>query len=103
MRRANTILKSLLLALLFASFTGCDFIEDTFDKDKEVSGVIESIGDNSLTVDGIEYQVTSKTEYEGITGLADLSVGDEVGIEYKESGGAREAVEIELAGAEDDD
>jgi hypothetical protein len=47
--------------------------------------------------------VTGDTEYEGLTGLADLSVGDEVEIEYEDRDGGREAVEVELAGAEDDD
>ena len=57
---------------------------------------------NALTVDGIDYAVTDKTEFEGFDSLADLAVGDEVEIEYKENGGNREAVEVELAGADDE-
>ncbi len=105
MKRANAVLKGLIMLLLVFGFVGCDTLEglNPFDSEKEVSGIIEAIGDNSLTVDGIEYRVTDKTEFEGIDGLADLAVGDEVEIEYKENGGSREAVEIELAGAEDND
>lgn len=103
MRRTNIILKSLVLVLLVSGFAGCDFLEDTFENEKEAQGIVETIGDNSLTVDGIEYRITSKTEYEGISGLEGLSVGDEVEIEYKEEGGMRVAIEVELAGADDDD
>ncbi len=104
MKRASTVLKGLVMLLLVFGFVGCDTLEDLnpFDSEKEVSGIVEAIGSGSLTVDGIEYTVTDKTEFEGINGLADLAVGDEVEIEYKENGGVREAVEVELAGAEDD-
>ena len=95
-------LKGLALVLLIFMAAGCDTIEDIFEKDKEVTGIVEAIGANSLTVDGIAYTVTDKTEFEGISGLSDLAVGDEVEIEYKETnGGGREALEVELAGAED--
>jgi hypothetical protein len=105
MKHAHTILKGLVLLLLVFGFVGCDTLEDLnpFNNEKEVSGIVEAIGSNSLTVDGIEYRVTSDTEFEGISGLSDLSVGDEVEIEYEEDGGTRTAVEIELAGADDDD
>lgn len=104
MKRARTVVKGLVLLLFVVGFVGCDTLEslNPFDNDKEVSGIIEAIGASSLTVDGIEYTVTSKTEFEGVDGLADLAVGDEVEIEYKENGGAREALEIELGGADDD-
>ncbi len=106
MKRTRTALLASFAALLLAfSITGCDTLGDLnpLGDENEVSGVVEMIGDNSLTVDGIVYTVTSDTEFEGIDGLADLSVGDEVEIGYEESGGNRRALEIELAGAEDDD
>ena len=105
MNRVSTVLKGLVMLLLVFGFVGCDTLDDLnpFEDEKEVTGVVEAIGDNSLTVDGIEYTVTSDTEFEGISGLGDLSVGDEVEIEYEENGGSRTAVEIELAGADDDD
>jgi hypothetical protein len=105
MKRARTILAGLAIFLLAVGFTGCDALEDInpFHKEKEVEGTVEAIGASSLTVDGIAYTVTGDTEYEGLTGLADLSVGDEVEIEYEDRDGGREAVEVELAGAEDDD
>ncbi len=106
MKRASTVLKGLIMLLLVFGFVGCDTLEglNPFDSEKEVTGIIEAIGDNSLTVDGIEYRVTDKTEFEGFESLTDLvPFVSEVEIEYKENGGSREAVEIELAGAEDND
>ena len=105
MKRASTLVKGLVMLLLVFGFVGCDTLEDLnpFDSEKEVTGTVEAIGASSLTVDGIEYRVTDKTEFEGLAGLSDLAVGDEVEIEYEENGGTREAVEVELAGADDDD
>jgi hypothetical protein len=103
MKRARIILKGLALVLLFSGLVGCDAFEDLLGDEEEVQGIVEAIGDGSITVDGIEYRVTSDTEFEGIDGLDDLSVGDEVGIEYKEEGGGRVAVEIEFGDEEDDD
>ena len=105
MKRASTVLKGLVMLLLVFGFVGCDTLEDLnpFEDEKEVQGIVEAIGASSLTVDGIEYQVTDNTEFEGISGLSDLAVGDEVEVEYEENGGVREAVEVELAGADDDD
>jgi PDZ domain-containing secreted protein len=93
------------LGLLGLGLIGCDTLEDInpFSNEQEAQGLVESLGDNTLTVDGIAYTVTSDTEFEGIDSLADLQVGDEVEIEYEENNGTREALEIELAGAEDDD
>ena len=95
-------LKGLMLVLLFFMAAGCDTVDDLFENEKEVNGIVEAIGDNSLTVDGIPYTVTDKTEFDGFDSLSDLNVGDEVEVEYKENGGVREAVEIEL-GADSDD
>lgn len=105
MKHAHTILKGFVMLLLVVGFTGCDTLEDLnpFNDEKEVTGVVEALTDSSLTVDGIEYTVTDKTTYEGISGLQDLTVGDEVEVEYKENGSSREAVEVELAGADSDD
>lgn len=105
MKRANVILTGLVMLLLAVGFTGCDTLENLnpFNKEKEVSGLVEAIGASSLTVEGIEYAVTDGTEFEGVDGLDGLSVGDEVEIEYKEKDSGREAVEVELAGAEDND
>lgn len=93
------------MALLFAfGVAGCDALEDInpFSNEKEVKGVVEAIGASSLTVDGIEYAVTDKTEFEGsLNGLSDLSVGVEVEIDYKEKNSRREAVEVGLASEDD--
>ncbi|HMB91277.1 MAG TPA: DUF5666 domain-containing protein, partial [Rhodothermales bacterium] len=106
MPRTSILLKSIALLLLVVGLTGCDTFEDLnpFNDEKGVQGVIEQIGDNSLTLDGIAYAVTDQTEFEGdLSGLADLSVGDEVEIEYEENGSNRTALEVELASADDDD
>lgn len=101
MKRVSMVLKGLVMLLLVFGFVGCDTLEsiNPFDSEKEVSGIVEAIGDNTLTVDGVEYRVTDKTEFEGFNSLADLAVGDEVEIEYEEdSSGNRTAKEIDLAG-----
>ncbi len=95
-------IRGLALVLLFFMAAGCDTVDDLFENDKEVNGIVEAIGANSLTVDGIEYIVTDKTEFDGFDSLSDLSVGDAVEVEYKESNGVREAVEIELGHDSDD-
>ena len=95
-------IRGLAALLLVFGLAGCDAFE-VFDREKEVSGTVEEVGADYLIVDGITYEVTSRTEYEGITGLSDLAVGMEVEVEYEENGGTRTAVEIELAGADDDD
>lgn len=99
MLHTRTIFKGLLLLLLAVSFTGCDTLESVnpFNNEKEVTGPVEAIGESSLTVDGIEYAVTDDTKFEeGLSSLDDLSVGDEVEIEYESRDGGREALEVEL-------
>ena len=105
MKRASTILKGLLVLLFVAGLTGCDTFEEInpFNDEQEVEGIVEALGDDALTVDGIEYTVTADTEFDGIDGLSDLSVGDEVEVEYEETNSGRVALEVELAGADDDD
>ena len=103
--RVRFFLKSMtcMLVLVFAS--GCDTLEDInpFNDEKEAKGLVEAVGTDTLTVDGNSYAVTAETEFEGYTGLADVAVGDEVEVEYEENGGGRTAVEVERAGADDDD
>lgn len=102
-RTAARLSQAVAILFLVAGVTGCDTLE-VFDRDKEVTGIVDELGDDYLTVDGIRYEVNSQTEFEGsISALSDISVGDEVGVEYKESGGTRTAVEIELGDNEDDD
>ena len=101
-RTNSSLLRGLIALLLVFGLAGCDAFE-VFDREKEVSGTVEEVGTDYLIVDAITYQVTSQTEFEGLTGLADLEVGVEVEVEYEENGGTRTAVEVELAGADDDD
>ena len=106
MRRTTRILRAFVLLFVVAGLAGCDTLEDInpFNDEKEVEGIVEAKTDNSLTVDGIDYMVTAETEFEGsLESLDDVNVGDEVEIEYEENGGAREALEVELVGDDDDD
>ncbi len=78
--------------------SGCDGLGglNPFSNEKEISGVVENVTDNSLTVEGIEYSVTSNTKFEGVTGLQEISVGVEVEIDYEEKSGSREAKEVDV-------
>lgn len=92
--------------LIAAGLTGCDAIGEVFDRDNEVSGTIEALGESSVDLDdGNTYRVTSNTEYEGVglDSFDDLQVGWEVDIEYEGEGSTRTALEIEHGEEEDDD
>lgn len=93
------------LALLLAvpALSGCDALEDVFGGENEITGLVETVGADFLTVDATRYSVTAGTEYEGYTRLSDISVGDEVGVAYEDRSGARVAVEIEDAANETED
>ncbi len=82
--------------LLVFGLSGCDTFEDIFENEQEVSGAIEQIGDDFVVVDATRFVVTADTQYDGIAGLGDLSVGDDVEVEYEDRGGQRVAVEIEF-------
>jgi predicted small secreted protein len=101
MRRTRAFAATLVVLMAFG-LTACDAFE-IFGDDKEIKGTVEDIGTDFILVDGVRYAVNGKTEFEGIDGLSDISIGDEVEIEYKESGGTRTALEIEVGDEEDDD
>ena len=86
-----------LLILLFLSFSAsaCDAVGDLFGNEKEAKGIIEEVGANYLVVEGIRYEVNDKTKYEGVSGLAGLTVGARVEIDYEEHGSTRVATEID--------
>ena len=100
-------LLGLAFLLLFALTVGCDTLDDLnpFEDEKEVTAVIEEVGDDHVVAEGIRYLADDKTEYGGgYESLADVSVGDEAELEYKDrDDGSRALVEIELASADDDD
>ena len=52
----------------------------------------------------IRYEVTAATQYEGLTGFADIAVGDLIHIEFEEIANSsnRRALEIEVPGPNDD-
>ena len=100
MNHVNTALKGLVLLLFVSTLVGCDAFEsiNPFNNEKEVTGTVEAVGDAMLTVDAIDYAVTSSTTFEdGYAGLSDVSVGDRVEVEYEEVSGGREALEVEPA------
>ena len=99
MRRIPVFAALLLVAVGLAA---CDVFE-VFEDEKETRGIVEDIGSDYLVVDGIRYEVNSKTEFEGVNGLADISVGDEVEVGYEGSGSTRTALEIEVGDEDDDD
>ncbi len=85
----------LTLALFLIGFTGCDTLEGVFGGDQEITGTVEEVGANYLTVDATRYAVTPQTEFDGYARLSDISVGDRVKVEYEERNGERFALEIE--------
>jgi hypothetical protein len=103
MRAIPKATATFLLTLLSAGLSGCDALGDLFGGDAEVTGDVSEIGADYLTVEATRYEVTPETEFEGFTGLSEISVGDTVGIEYDVRDGARVAIEIEDASLEDDD
>lgn len=104
MRRFRILTFQAFTALMLVTgLTGCDSFGEVFDRDQETSGVIEQIGADFLVVDGIRYVITSDTEFEGIEGLGDLAVGDEVDVEYEGDGSERTALEVEFGEDENED
>ncbi len=97
----NHVIRFCIIALFSFGAVGCDMLEDVFEKEKEVSGAVEEVGADYLVVDANQYIVTDKTTFDGITGLADLSVGVEVEVSYEESGSTRTALEIETGPDQD--
>lgn len=97
-------LTGLLALFLVLGTTGCDTFGDVFGNEQEANVTLEEVNvEESFVVgDGIRYDVDGDTEFEGVDGLSDLSTGDQVGIEYEDSGDNRRALEIET-GSDDDD
>ncbi len=97
MKRIRSTLSALVLLVVGFQFVGCDAIEsiNPFNNEKEVTGTVETVDTSTVTVDGIGYAVTDKTEFDGYADLSEVQVGDKVEIDYEEKSGNREAVEIE--------
>ena len=98
-----------LAALLLAfSIMGCNAFGITGDEDEdngnEVRVSVLAIASDYLDADdGIRYEVTPATKYEGYSGLSEISVGDVVEIEFEEitSSNNRRALEVEADGTDD--
>ena len=107
-RTPPTPFAHLAVFLLAFSILGCNQAvtgnEDENDQN-EVPVTVLAIGADYIDADdGIRYEVTAATKYEGLTGLSDLTVGDAIEIEFEEIANSnnRLALEIEVPGANDD-
>ena len=89
---------AVLLALIAA---GCNAFGITGEDDENEVRVtiteLSSAADYLIANDGFTYQVTADTEYEGLSGFADLAVNDVVEIEFENTSttNTRRAREIE--------
>jgi hypothetical protein len=98
---ANRLIVSLVVAM---SLGGCNAVGISGEEDSNEARVtVTAVGADYLDADdGFRYQVSGNTEYEGLSGLSDVSVGEIVQIEFEEvSTGTRRALEIEADGPED--
>lgn len=92
---------ALVLLLLAFSAGGCNAFGITGEDDEnEVRVTITELSPDSdylVADDGFTYEVTANTEYEGLTGFADLAVDDVVEIEFENMSDSsnRRALEIE--------
>ena len=106
-RTLTTPFARLATLLLAFSILGCNRAatgNEDEDGMNEVPVTVLAIGPDYLDADdGIRYEVTAATQYEGLTGLSDISVGDLVEIEFEEipNSNNRRALEIEVPGAAD--
>lgn len=97
---------ALAVVLLAFSLAGCNAFGITGDDENEVRVTITELSpasDYLVADDDFTYEVTADTEYEGLTGFGDLTVGDVVEIEFENIANSsnRRALEIE-AGSYDD-
>ncbi len=103
MKRNHTLRAALMLCVFAFGMVGCDTIEGIFENEQEATGIVEAVDSDGLTVDGIRYAVTADTVFEdGYDSLADVTVGDEVEVEYEEQDGSRVALEVEPKDGDDD-
>ena len=98
-----------LAALLLAfSIVGCNQAitgEGSENEQNEVPVTVLALGLDYVDADdAIRYEVTDATQYEGLTGFADIAVGDLIHIEFEEIANSsnRRALEIEVPGPNDD-
>lgn len=107
MRRIRTHLFPRLVVLLLGVLVlgACNALGITGEDDNEARVTVRALGADHLDgSDNFRYQVTSGTQYEGLSNFADIAVGDVVEIEWEAvSGSTRRALEIEADGADDDD
>ncbi len=104
MNRTIARLAALFLAM---GLVGCNAFgpNDGEDSENEVRVTVLALGASYLDAnDGLRYEITAKTVYEGFTSFADVTVGAEVDIEFEEIPGSnnRTAIEIEDPTAPDD-
>ena len=106
-RLPSTMLAPLAILLFAFSLVGCNALGITGDDDEnEVRVTITELSPTSdylVADDGFTYEVGASTEYEGLSGFADLAVDDIVEIEFEDIADSsnRRALEIE-AGSYDE-
>ena len=89
MNRTPATALARVAALLVFFIVGCNASSVTGNDDNEngneVRVTVQAIGSDYLDADdGIRYEVTADTKYEGLIGLSDVSVDDVVEIEFEE-------------------
>lgn len=107
-RLLSTTLAPLAVLLFAFCLVGCNALGITGEDDEnEVRVTITDLSPTSdylVADDGFTYEVSASTEYEGLSGFADLAVGDTVEIEFEDIADSsnRRALEIE-AGSHDEE
>lgn len=106
-RTLFTPLARLTALLLVFGLVGCNAFTGTDENEaNEVRVTVIAIGSDYLDADdGLRYEVTANTQYEGFSSFADVAVDAVVDIEFEEIANSnnRRALEIEAPGAKDND
>ncbi|HSJ13502.1 MAG TPA: DUF5666 domain-containing protein [Longimicrobiales bacterium] len=92
--------------LLVFGLAGCNAFGIFGEDENEVRVTITELGSASdylVADDGHRYEVTAETEYEGLTGFADLAIGDVVEIEYEKISNSSNRRALEIEGGDYDD
>lgn len=91
--------------ILALTVMGCNAFGPGDDSDQnEVRVTVQALGADFVDADdGIRYEVTADTQFEGYSGLTEIAVGTVVEIEFEEitDSANRRALEIERDGFED--
>lgn len=74
------------------------------DREHEIVGPVEAVGDTYFVVNGLRIEVDAETEFDEIDGLADLAEGMIVEVEFRRNeDGTLVALKVEVEDADDDE